>query len=64
MLDTAKPQFYNVYDRPHADLREFIERIEAAGELLRVQGADWDLEVGALAEIVQPLGAGARGHTF
>ena len=27
-------------------------RIEAAGELLRIDGADWDLEIGTLAEIV------------
>jgi len=52
VLDTAKPRLYNVYDRPHADLREFIERIEAAGELLRIKGADWNLEIGALTEIV------------
>jgi 4-hydroxy-3-polyprenylbenzoate decarboxylase len=43
---------WNVHDRPHADLREAIERFEAAGELLRIRGADWKLEMGALAEIV------------
>lgn len=52
MLDTVKPQRFNAYDRPHADLREFIARAEAAGELLRIKGADWNLEMGALAEIV------------
>src|SRR5208282_998109 len=51
-LDSRKPHLYNAYDRPHADLREFIERTEAAGELLRIKGADWNLEIGALAEIV------------
>jgi 4-hydroxy-3-polyprenylbenzoate decarboxylase len=39
-------------NRPYEDLREFIERCEAAGELLRIKGADWNLEMGALAEIV------------
>jgi UbiD family decarboxylase len=43
---------WNDYDRPHADLREAIERLEAAGELRRIRGASWNLEMGALAEIV------------
>jgi 4-hydroxy-3-polyprenylbenzoate decarboxylase len=43
---------YNAYERPHADLREFIARIERAGELLRIPGADWNLEMGTLAEVV------------
>ena len=37
---------------PHDDLREFLARIEAAGELFHVAGADWDLEIGTLAEII------------
>jgi UbiD family decarboxylase len=52
MLDKSKPHSFNAYDRPHADLREFVARTEEAGELLRVKGADWDLEMGTLAEIV------------
>ena len=47
-----KPAYWNEYDRPHADLREAIERLERAGELRRIRGADWKLEMGALAEIV------------
>lgn len=43
---------WNDYDHPHRDLREFLERAERAGELLRISGADWNLEVGTLAEIV------------
>jgi UbiD family decarboxylase len=43
---------YNAYDRPHADLREFIARAERAGEIARIAGADWKLEMGTLAEIV------------
>lgn len=39
-------------DRPHRGLREFIDRAEGAGELLRVKGVNWDLEMGALAEAV------------
>jgi UbiD family decarboxylase len=43
---------YNQYEAPHANLREFIDRVESSGELLRVSGADWNLEMGALAEAV------------
>src|SRR5262245_65932203 len=52
MLDTTQPQRYNAYDRPHEDLREFVERAEGAGELMRVSGASPELEMGTLAEIV------------
>ena len=52
MLDKSTPRSFNAYDRPHADLREFVARTEEAGELLRVKGAHWDLEMGTLAEIV------------
>src|ERR1700747_3496995 len=52
MLDVTNQQTYNAYHAPHADLREFLARIDAAGELLRIPGAHWDLEMGTLAEIV------------
>ena len=54
MLEKAQSQAhsYNAYDRPHADLREFIARAERAGEIARIVGADWKLEMGTLAEIV------------
>src|SRR5256714_10209283 len=45
-------KLWNEYDRPHADLREALERMESAGEVLRICGADWNLEMGTLAEIV------------
>ncbi len=34
------------------DLREFLEQVDAAGQLLRIDGVDWDLEMGGVAEIV------------
>ncbi len=43
---------FNAYDRPHEDLRTFVRRVDEAGELLRVDGADWNLEVGAIADLV------------
>ena len=50
--ESPEPQRFNAYDRPHDDLREFIARAEAAGEIVRIKGADWKLEMGTLAEIV------------
>ena len=38
---------------PHVDLRGFLERASTVlGQLLRVDGVAWDLEMGAVAEIV------------
>ncbi|TMG73618.1 MAG: UbiD family decarboxylase [Betaproteobacteria bacterium] len=52
MNDPAPVKIWNDYDRPHADLREFLSRIERAGELLIIPGANWNLEMGTLAEAV------------
>ncbi len=52
MNDPARINIWNEYDRPHSDLREFLARIECAGELLRIPGVDWNLEMGTLAELV------------
>ncbi|HEX9145192.1 MAG TPA: UbiD family decarboxylase, partial [Candidatus Binatia bacterium] len=35
----------------YADLRDWIEQVEAMGELRRIQGADWKHEIGAVADI-------------
>ena len=48
----AQADSFNAYDRPHEDLREFIARAERADEIVRIKGADWNLEMGTLAEIV------------
>ncbi|HYT86250.1 MAG TPA: hypothetical protein VEK81_07435, partial [Burkholderiales bacterium] len=52
MNDPAPVKIWNDYERPHADLREFLSRIERAGELLTIPGANWNLEMGTLAEAV------------
>jgi 3-polyprenyl-4-hydroxybenzoate decarboxylase len=52
MNDALKLNRWNDYAAPHADLREALERFERAGELLRIRGADWNLEMGTLAEII------------
>src|ERR1700752_454202 len=35
----------------YKDLREYIEAVDRLGELRVVNGADWDLEVGAITEV-------------
>ncbi|HXQ53346.1 MAG TPA: UbiD family decarboxylase [Stellaceae bacterium] len=40
------------FAEPHADLRDWIARVEAIGELKRVSGAHWNLEMGAVAEMI------------
>ena len=52
MNDPRPAKVWNDYDSPHLDLREFLDRIERAGELLRIPRADWNLEMGTLAESV------------
>jgi 3-polyprenyl-4-hydroxybenzoate decarboxylase len=33
------------------ELREFLARVEAAGELQTITGANWNLEIGAITEV-------------
>jgi 4-hydroxy-3-polyprenylbenzoate decarboxylase len=34
------------------DLRDFIDEVERMGELKKIEGADWNLEIGGITEIV------------
>ena len=34
------------------DLREWISQTEAMGELKTLKGCDWNLEIGAISELV------------
>ncbi|MDF1555483.1 MAG: UbiD family decarboxylase [Deferrisomatales bacterium] len=46
----------------YRDLRDFLEQIDALGELKKVSGAHWDKEIGAITEMVyreQPVDAPA-----
>ena len=36
----------------HKNLRDFLDRVEEIGELRQLDGVDWNLEMGALAEMV------------
>ena len=49
----------NEYAAPHVDLREWVERVDEIGELIRVSGADWNLEIGADLRNGLPRHAGA-----
>ena len=37
---------------PHKDLRDWLARVEGIGELMRVSGVEWNLEMGAVAEMI------------
>ena len=37
----------------YRDLREWLEQVENLGELRRVEGADWDPEIGAVADMAR-----------
>ncbi|OGQ80280.1 MAG: hypothetical protein A3F90_10565 [Deltaproteobacteria bacterium RIFCSPLOWO2_12_FULL_60_19] len=37
----------------YTDLREWIQKTDEIGELARIDGADWDLEIGALTEVAE-----------
>lgn len=37
----------------YRDLREWITQVNELGELKTVEGADWDLEIGAIIEMAR-----------
>jgi hypothetical protein len=37
------------------NLREYIEKVDSFGELKRVEGADWDLEIGGIRVILRAI---------
>jgi UbiD family decarboxylase len=55
MDDIAEKPGKRLHNSRYADLRQFLERAEESGELLRIPGADWNLEMGTLAEAVYRL---------
>src|ERR1051326_8885177 len=38
--------------RRYDDVRQWLELVESMGELKRIDGADWNLEIGAIAEVI------------
>jgi UbiD family decarboxylase len=45
----------NGSDFPYHDLRTFVDGVKALGEYREIEGADWDLEIGALTEATSEL---------
>src|SRR3954467_6625490 len=44
---------------PYDDVREWLKVVDDMGELKRIDGANWDLEIGAIAELVYRERTGA-----
>src|SRR5688500_8826382 len=38
--------------RTYDDVRQWLDLVESMGELKRVNGADWNLEIGTIAELI------------
>src|SRR5260370_7603593 len=38
--------------RSYDDVRQWLDLVESMGELKRVDGADWNLEIGTMAELI------------
>ena len=51
---TAAPQTNETATAPRSyeDLREWLEIVDSAGELKKLRGANWNLEIGTLAELI------------
>ena len=45
----------NGNDFPYHDLRSFVDAVKKLGEYREIEGADWDLEIGALTETTAEL---------
>jgi len=47
---------------PYRGLRQWLERVDQMGELLRVNGAHWDAEMGAITYMLTESAERARGR--
>src|SRR5215813_10198498 len=45
--------------RPYEDVRQWLELVESMDELKRINGADWNLEIGTIAELIYRERSGA-----
>ena len=48
----AKPEIKTNETANVCDLRDWLDSVESLGQLERISGANWDLEIGALTEII------------
>src|SRR5919108_1099548 len=51
-VSMAKAEMKNNEAANPCDLRDWLDGVEALGQLERISGAHWDLEIGALTEII------------
>src|SRR5258708_4132243 len=51
-LETIPSAGFGAFHHPHTDLRDWLERVDGIGELQRVSGVNWNLEMGAVAEMI------------
>ena len=52
MSSRRNSMYAGEFSKPHVDLRDWIERVGSVGELMRISGVDWNLEMGAVAEMI------------
>src|SRR3954453_8156008 len=48
----SEPIHEGLMPRPYEGVREWLELVESMDELKRIDGADWNLEIGAMAELI------------
>ncbi len=52
LSEKPEPLHESNMPRPYDDVRQWLELVESMGELKRVNGADWNLEIGTMAELI------------
>jgi 4-hydroxy-3-polyprenylbenzoate decarboxylase len=52
LLEKVEPIVEGNLPRPYEDVRQWLDLVESMGELKRINGADWNLEIGTLAELI------------
>ncbi len=50
--ETAEPIAEGNLPRSYEDVRQWLDLVESMGELKRINGADWNLEIGTMAELI------------
>src|SRR5688500_14169602 len=48
----SEPIDEGIMPRPYEGVREWLDLVESMGELKHIEGADWNLEIGTMAELI------------
>ncbi len=48
----SEPIDEGIMPRPYEGVREWLDLVESMGELKHIDGADWNLEIGTMAELI------------